>query len=157
MPRLSALLTLLVALAPALAAQPAADSALVARIYADLARGDVEAVVAVLDDHVVWTEGAHSPQAGRHFGPGTVAAQVLQYQAAAGATDVPDVPDVITFDRGRVLAFGTTRRIDPASGVLVVSRFRHVWQVLDGGVVSVYRFLDEPDPSPDDLCGPPPR
>ena len=45
--RLSVLLVLLVALAPALTAQPGADSALVVQIYADLARGDVPAVAAV--------------------------------------------------------------------------------------------------------------
>ena len=42
MRRFSALLTILLTLAPALTAQPAADSVLVARIYADLACGDVE-------------------------------------------------------------------------------------------------------------------
>src|SRR6056297_1335489 len=45
--RLSVLLVLLVALAPALTAQPGADSALVVQIYAGLARGDVPAVAAV--------------------------------------------------------------------------------------------------------------
>jgi hypothetical protein len=29
----------------------------VARIYDDLTRGDISAVVAVLDDHVLWIEG----------------------------------------------------------------------------------------------------
>ncbi len=150
--RLSALLMVL--LAPALAAQPAPDSALVAQIYSDLARGDVEAVVAVLDDHVLWIEGAHSPQAERHFGPGTVAAQVLHPQAAARAAD-PE-PDTITIDGGRVVAVGPTRRIDPATGDLVVARFRHVWRVLDGRVVSVHRSDDGPDRSASDLCGPEP-
>ena len=148
--RLPALLTIL--LAPALAAQPASDSALVARIYSDLARGDVEAVIAVLDDHVLWIEGAHSPQVGRHFGPGTVAAKVLHPQAARAA----DVPDSITFDGGRVVAVGPTRRTDPATGHLVVARFRHVWRVLDGRVVSVHRSDDGPDRSTSDRCGPEP-
>ena len=152
MRRLSALLTLLVALAPALDAQPA-DSALVARIYADLARGDIAAVVAVLDDHVVWTESAHSPQAGRHFGPGTVAIRVLRPQAA---TDALAMPDAITPEDGRVVAVGTTRRVDPATGRLVLARFRHVWHVLDSRVVSVHRSDDGPDRQASDLCGPAP-
>ncbi|CAN5529064.1 hypothetical protein BH23BAC4_BH23BAC4_03030 [soil metagenome] len=151
MRRLSALLALLIALAPALAAQPAADSALVARIYADLARGDFSNVVAMLDDHVIWTEGAHSPQAGRHFGPGTVAARVLHPQAAAGN---PFMLDAITIERGRVVAEGTTRRTDPISGHTIVARFRHVWQIIDGRVVSVHRAGDGPDLSDSGLCGP---
>ena len=146
-------LALLAAIAPPLAAQSAADSTLVARIYADLARGDVPAVVAVLDDHVVWIEGAHSLQAGRHFGPGTVATRVLQPQAAAGAADVPDA---VTTAGGRVVAVGETRRRDPATGRLVVARFRHVWRVLDGRVVSVHRSDDGPDRSASGLCSPEP-
>jgi ketosteroid isomerase-like protein len=143
MRRLSALLALLVALTPVLAAQPAADSALVARIYADLARGDIEAVVAVLDDHVLWTEGAHSPQVERHVGPGTVAARVLLPQAASG-TAVTE-PDTITPDGGRVVAVGTTRRTDPATGRPLAARFRHEWRVLDGRVVSVLCSDGGPD------------
>ena len=139
MRRLSVLLTLLLVLAPALAAQPAADSALVAGIYDDLARGDVEAVVAVLDVHVLWSEGAHSPQAGRHFGPGTVAAHVLHPQATAGITHVPDA---ITSDRAYLVAVGTTHRTEPAADRSLVTRFHHVWQVLDGRVVSVQRCDD---------------
>lgn len=150
--RLCILLTTLGALAPALDAQPNADSALIAQVYADLARGDIPAVATVLDDHVVWNEGAHSLQVGQYVGPGTVAAQVLHPQAAASA----DVPDTITFDTGRVVAAGTTRRIDSATGRLVVARFRHVWRVLDGRVVSVHRSDDGPDRSASDLCGPTP-
>lgn len=150
MRRLSALLTILVATVPLLAAQPAADSALVVRIYADLARGDVAAVVAVLDDHVLWTEGAHSPQAGRHFGPGTVAAEVLQPQVAAG---MADAPDSVTPERGRVVAVGTSRHTDPITGRLIVVSFRHEWRVIDGRVVSVHRSGGEQDLSTSDLCG----
>jgi ketosteroid isomerase-like protein len=150
MRRLSNLLTLLFALAPALAAQSAADSALVARIYADLTRGDVEAVVDVLDDHVLWTEGVHSLQAGRHFGPGTVAARVLRPQVTAGAAYVPDA---ITSDRGYMVAVGTAHRTDPATGHLVVARFRHVWHVVDRRVVGVDRADDGPDLSASDNCG----
>jgi ketosteroid isomerase-like protein len=149
-----ALPILVLALAPALAAQPDADRALVAQLYDDLSRGDLSAVVAVLDDHVLWIEGAHSPQAGRHLGPGTVAALVLHPRAAARTA--ADVPDAITVDAGRVVAVGTTRRIDPATGQLVVARFRHVWQVLDGRVVTVHRSDDGPDLMASDLCGPEP-
>ena len=141
MHRLSVLLATFVALAPALAAQPAADSALVARIYDDLARGDVSAVAAVLDDHVLWIEGAHSPQVGRHFGPGTVAAFVLLPLLQDGVTDVPDS---VWVEGDQVVAAGTTRRSDPATGRVTVARFRHVWRVLYGRVVSVERSAGQP-------------
>lgn len=145
------LLTTLLTFAPAVAAQPAADSAVVARIYADLERGDVGAVVAVLDDHVLWIEGAQSPQAGRHFGPGTIATRVLHPQATAG---VAYTPDVISRDRGYLVAVGTTRRTDPATGRPIAERFQHVWQVLDGLVVSVQSCSGAAERSPSDHISP---
>lgn len=123
-------------------AQPASDSALVAQIYEDLARRTISPVVAVLDDHVLWIEGAHSRQVGRHIGPGTVATRVLQPQVASG---IADAPDSIMMDLDRVVAVGTTRRIDPSTGRLIVARFRHVWRVIDRRVVSVHRSDDGPD------------
>ncbi|PAP75460.1 nuclear transport factor 2 family protein [Rubrivirga marina] len=151
MTRLLALL-LLLALAPAASAQrstaPAAPDA-VAQIYADLARGDVEAVVAVLDPHVVWVEGPHSLQVGRHVGSGTVAARVLRPQVGAPAF----VPDMITVEGDRVVAVGTRRRTHPATGQLITTRFRHEWRLADGRVTGVDRADDGPDLSAAALCG----
>lgn len=157
--RLFIVLLALPVYAPALAAQPASSSAddrqLVAGIYAALARGDVTAVVAVLDDHVVWVEEAPSPQAGRYFGPGTVARAVLHPLAGADGR-AAGVLEAVTYAGERVVAHGTTRRTDPATGRLMVVRFRHVWQVLDGRVVHVHRADDGPARSASDLCSPAP-
>ena len=134
--RLSVLIAIFIAVAPAVSAQPVSDSALVAQIYDDLARGDVAAVAAVLDPHVIWIEDADGPQAQRHFGPGTVALFVLRPQVDAGTADVPDA---ISTRRGRVLVVGTTRRRDPETHRLGLASFTHGWRVVDGRVVSVER------------------
>jgi ketosteroid isomerase-like protein len=147
--RLLALIAVFVAAVPSLSAQSAADSALVARIYTDLARGDVAPVLAMLDDHVLWIEGPHSPQAGRHFGPGSVAALVLQPQVTAG---IAYEPELITTTRGRIVVVGTTRWSDSATGLLEASGFHHVWLLRDGRVVSVDRCESGPDaPAADQL------
>ena len=150
MTRLFALLVLFFALVPTLIAQPDADRALVAQIYDDLSRGDIESAVAALDDHVLWIEDAHSPQAGRYFGPGTVAAHVLLPHVTMRRT--ADALDSLFLDGNRLIAVGTTRRADPATGRPIVARFRHVWWVLDGRVVSVHRSDDGPDLATSDLC-----
>ncbi len=139
--RLSVLIAAFVALAPVLAAQPISDSAFVARIYADLARGDVAAVAAVLDDHVLWIEDARSRQAKQHFGPGTVARYVLQPQIDAG---IVDVPGTIATSRGRVMVVGSTRRGMPGTRRFSPAPFYHVWRVVDGRVVSVERSANRP-------------
>lgn len=153
-PVLLASLVAVLVLAPSAFAQgPAADAhALVQQVYADLALGDIPAVLAVLDADVVWTEGAHSPQVGRYLGAGAVASHVLlpQLPARSGA----GVPDAFTAEGDRIVAVGTTRRTDPASGRLIVARFRHVWRVRDGRVVGVHRSDDGPDLMASDLCGP---
>jgi ketosteroid isomerase-like protein len=143
--RLSALIAVLIAFAPAVAAQSVSDSALVARIYDDLARGDVSAVTAVLDDHVLWIEDADSARAKRHFGPSTVAVRVLQPQVAARATDLPET---IASAHGRVVAIGTNRWLDPVTGQVRIARFYHVWQVDDGRVVGVERSTRFPANAP---------
>jgi ketosteroid isomerase-like protein len=77
--------------------------------------------------------------------------RVLHPQAGAAA-----LPDAISRERDRLIAVGTTRRADPATGRLIVARFRHVWRVRDGRVVSVHRTDDGPDLAASDGCGPEP-
>ena len=143
--RLFVLIATLAAFSPAVAAQPISDSALVAQIYDDLARGDVSAVAAVLDDHVLWTENAGSRRARRHFGPGTVAMRVLRPQVAARVTGVPDT---IASAQGRVVAVGTNRWLDPVTGQVRTARFYHVWQVDHGRIVGVERSTRFPTNAP---------
>ena len=149
-----AALALTLALSSAALAQEAAiglrtgDRALVAQLYADLARGDVDAVADVLSDRVVWLEGPHSPQAGSHVGGAAVSAHVLRPHNGRPA----DVLHTLVVERDRVVATGASRRPDPATGRLITTRFRHVWWLTDGRVTRVERSDDGPDLS-NALCG----
>lgn len=108
-----------------------AHRALVAQLYADLAAGHLGAVTAVLDEHVLWVEGAGSLAAGRAFGPATVTARVLPALAAERFT----LGTVTADGADRVVAVGTVQR----DGRVVP--FRTVWRLLDGRVVGVDRTL----------------
>ena len=136
--RVPLLLTVLAVLTPTLAAQGSADAnrALVRQVYIDLAAGDVQAAVAVLDEHVVWNEGPPSPAAGQYVGRGTVATLVLRRLLEDGVTATPDS---LWIEDGQVMVAGANHRADPETGHVAATPFRHRWRILDGRAVSVDR------------------
>lgn len=129
-------LALAAALAAGASAQPrgATAEALVRQAYADLARGDAAAVVAVLDDHVLWREGDR-----RSVGPGTVGAFVLE--PALGRQAVW-LLDSLSTSGDHVIVTGEARWLDPTTGAPLSARFRDAWLVLDGRVVGVAQSLE---------------
>jgi ketosteroid isomerase-like protein len=133
----------LLALVPGAAAQDRAEAnrALVRGAYEALGRGDVAAVLAVMDPHVVWVEPAGSPYAGRHLGPGTVAAHVFA-RFAAEWDGYEVVPRAFVAQGDHVVVLGDSRGIYRPTGERVASSFAHVWYLLDGRVVSVRQFTD---------------
>ncbi len=90
----------------------------VTRVYADLAAGRLAAVAAVLDDHVMWVDGAD-----RLVGRAAVAARL------AALADGP--PQTFAAERpGLVVATGRA-----ANGWAV----RTVWRLVDGHVTGIER------------------
>ena len=105
-----------------------ANRALVAQLYADLARNDLAAVAAVLSEHVLWVERTDGGRPARTAGASTVAARVLP---PLGASRL--VLDHVTADGpDRVVAAGT---VAPPTGL--AAPFRTVWRLLDGRIVGV--------------------
>ncbi len=99
--------------------------AAVARLYADVARGDAGAIAAALDDHVMWTGPG-----GRLVGRSVVAARVAALAAPA--------PEALGLDAsGRVVA--VSRRPDGRS-------VRTVWHLADGLVTGVEQSAGQPAP-----------
>ena len=141
------LLVGLAALVPGAAAQDraGANRALVRGAYEALARGDVPAVLAVMDPHVVWVEPAGSPYAGRHVGPATVAARVFA-RLAAEWDGYEAAPRAFIAEGDYVVVLGACRGTHRATGRRAPASFAHVWQLVGGRVVSVRPFTDEPPP-----------
>lgn len=65
------------------------DLAVVEEAYRAFARGDIAAVVGVLDPQVAWTEAAGSAYAGTHVGPDAVVANVFAPLGADWESFVP--------------------------------------------------------------------
>ncbi len=120
-----------------------ANRAILQQAYADLARGDVPAVLAILDPHVTWTDAEGYPYAGTYVGPATVAEKVF---ARIGAEwDAYEVaPRTFIAQGGYVVVLGEYRGTYTATGRSVVAPFAHVWQMAGGKVVSFRQFTDGP-------------
>lgn len=123
------------------AARTEANRALVRQVYADLARGDVPAVLAVLDEHVMWTEAEDTPFAGTFIGPETVGARVFG-RIRAEWSAYRAVPRSFVADGNRVVVLGDYRATHAATGRSVRAPFAHVWQVDGDAVVQYHQFTD---------------
>lgn len=122
-------------------ADAAASRALVARIYADFARGDVAAVLAALAPEVEWTEAAGSPYGGTYRGAGQVQAGVFARLHADWAAFAVEPAQFIA-DGDEVVAIGTYRARHARTGRGLEAPFAHAWTLHDGRVVRFRQFAD---------------
>jgi ketosteroid isomerase-like protein len=103
-------------------------------------RGDYEASLAFLDEHVEWHDPPHVPGAGVHRGPEEVRRWFLRWMGAwesytAEAEELIDAGDqvvVVHYERGR----------GKVSGAEVDQRFANLFDLRDGRIVSRRPFLD---------------
>ena len=120
-----------------------ANRVLVQQAYADFAAGDVPAFLAVLDPHVTWTDAEGYPYAGTYVGPNAVVQGVIA-RIGAEWDDYAVVPNAFVADGNRVVVLGDYSGTYKATGHSVEAPFAHVWQVIDGAVVSFRQFTDGP-------------
>lgn len=120
----------------------AENVAVVRSVYENFAKGDVEAVLAVLAPDIEWVESTHDylPFAGTHVGPEQVMERVVENvfrdwdEFAVVPERFHDAGDVVVVE-GR--AVGKTK----AGGVLDAPA-AWVWTVRDGLAVSNHNFHD---------------
>jgi ketosteroid isomerase-like protein len=117
--------------------------ALIEQAYADFARGDVPAVLAVLADDIQWFEAEGNPWwPGEAFvGPQAVVENVFARVAAEY--------DGFTIDVERFVGAGETVLVQAryrgrakATGKDVDAQAAHVWDVRDGKVVRFQQYVD---------------
>ena len=126
-------------------AQDASDAnrALVQQAYADFAAGDVPAFLAILDPHVTWIVAEGYPYAGTYVGPDAVVQGVIA-RIGAEWDDYAVVPDAFVAEGNRVVVLGDYSGTYKATGRSVEVPFAHVWQLMDGKVVSFRTYTDGP-------------
>ena len=110
-------------------------------VYAAFARGDVPAVLGLLDPAVEWTEAAGFPSGGTYRGPQAVLEGVLvrlgtEWDGFAAA------PDAFHDAGDTVVARGWYSGTCKATGKAFRARFAHVWTLRDGKAVLFEQFVD---------------
>lgn len=120
-----------------------ANRAIVQQAYADFATGDIDAFLAILDPEVRWTDAEGYPYAGTYVGPDGLLEGLLA-RIGAEWDNYTVVTDTYVADGDRVVALGTYRGTYKATGRSVEAHFAHVWQLVDGKVVTFRQFTDGP-------------
>jgi uncharacterized protein len=122
---------------------PTGNVAVIRGAYASFARGDIDAVLSILDDHVMWTDAEGFPYAGTYRGPDSVASNV--FARIGSEWDAYEVRPARFIAQGSyVVVLGEYRGTYRATGKSVTAPFAHVWQFVDRRVASFRQFTDGP-------------
>lgn len=118
-----------------------APDALVASIYNRLADGDIDGVVACLDENVHWTEAEGFPTGGTYRGPEEVRSGVFGPIGEIWA-DFTCTPTQILACGDQVVSLGIYSGTCIESGNPMEVPFCHIWTVRDGEVSAFQQFTD---------------
>ena len=114
----------------------------VRRFYDALGRGDVPAILLVLDAQVEWTEAERFPYySGTWHGPQAVLDNLLVPIARDWEGFSATAVDFIAQD-DRVVALGQYSGINKRTGRSIAVAFAHVWTVRDGKIISFVQHTD---------------
>lgn len=111
--------------------------------YDAFGRGDVPAVLGVLDPEVRWREAEGFLYADRnpYVGPQAVAEGVFQ-RIVDDVDDFAVVPERFVDGGDTVVVEGRYRGTMKATGAPVDAQFAHVWRLQDGKVVRFQQYTD---------------
>ena len=114
----------------------------VTSFYEYLGKGDVPAVLGLLDAEVTWTEAEGFPYySGTWTGPDAVLNNLLQ-RLAADWDDFAAIPRDYMIEGARIVSFGTYSGTYRQTGRSMRANFAHVWTVDDDKITSFLMFAD---------------
>ncbi|MDX1455831.1 MAG: nuclear transport factor 2 family protein [Gammaproteobacteria bacterium] len=141
--KLAALFALLF-LGSACATQPATSAtsprAIASTAYADFDRGDIEAVLGVMSEDLVWYESEGLPQGGVYQGPKEVMENV--FATLTGWASYSAVPQIYIEEGNMVAVRGEYRGVRADTGAELKVPFVHIWVIENGEVVTFYQLTD---------------
>lgn len=109
--------------------------------YEAFARGDIEGVVAILDDDITWVEAAGGPYGGTYRGPEEVVQNVFAPLGTEWDEFIVD-PSRLIDGGDTVVALGTYTGTYSETGKSVEADFAHVFDLEDGQVVRFQQYTD---------------
>jgi ketosteroid isomerase-like protein len=109
--------------------------------YEAFGRGDVPAVLGVLDPNVSWTEADGFPYAGTYNGPDAVLNGVFM-KLGSEWDGFSAVPDEFVADGDKVVSLGNYSGKYKATGKRFRTHFAHVWTLSNGKAVKFQQCTD---------------
>ncbi len=116
--------------------------ALVRRSYEAFERGNLDAVVADMDEDIVWEQAQGLPHGGTYNGLGAVRRSVFDPLDAEWWDDFSAEPSEVVDAGEHVLVLGRYRGRAKATGRRLDVPFAHLWTLREGTAVRFRQFLD---------------
>lgn len=109
--------------------------------YANFAKGDIPAALAVMDESIEWTEADGYVLAGTYVGPQAVVEGVFMRLGEVG-DQFTISPSQLVADGDTVVALGTCSWKHKATGAPATVKMVHVWTVEDGKLARFQQHID---------------
>ena len=109
--------------------------------YAAFAKGDVPAVLGVLDPKVEWQDADGFPTGGTYVGPDAVLNGVFM-PLVTDWDGFTVAPDEVVASGERVVSFGHYSGTNKKTGKSFRVPFAHAWRVKDGQVTHFQQYTD---------------
>jgi ketosteroid isomerase-like protein len=110
--------------------------------YEAFARGDIPAILGMLDPQVEWTDAEGFPTAGTYVGPDAVHGMFAQVGSVWDRFAA--VPSAYVADGDHVVVLGEYSVTHKATGKSATVPFAHAWRIKDGKIVRFRQFTDGP-------------
>jgi len=117
------------------------NTAVVQRLYAGFATGNLEAVLADMAPNIQWTEAEGYPYAGLYSGPDAIVQGVFA-RLATEWEGYQAEPDTYVAQGDTVVVLGHYSGRYLKSGKAFRAPFAHVWTLLDGKLVRFVQYTD---------------
>ena len=115
---------------------------IVRRSYEAFARGDLDAVVADMDEAIEWQQAQGLPHGGTYRGLAEVRANVFDPLDRDWWSAFSAVPDEFLEAGAEVVVLGRYRGTAKQTGKLLDVPFVHIWSLRDGKAWRFRQFLD---------------
>ena len=90
---------------------------------------------------ISWTEAKGFPYAGTYIGLDAITKNVFQ-RLATEWIDYKFVPEAYVADSDHVVAYGTYKATNKATGKYFEARVAHVWILMEGKIIKFEQFVD---------------
>jgi hypothetical protein len=109
--------------------------------YAAFAKGDVPAVLGILESNMSWTEAAGGPYGGVYVGPQAVLQGVFM-RLGTEWDNFAAIPHEFVSNGDTVVALGEYTATFKATGKSLKTPFAHVWKLREGKAISFHQYTD---------------